>query len=132
MPSEEQTGQLPNIMPFYNQEGRAIVYLFQGNDFYLYDGTPIAWLQNGENIYSYDGKYLGRLRKGCISDLRGYAAFFTIFCSGGPARPVRQAHPIRGPRGARRARYASEAHPARPALRPAWSSYCNESFFLAG
>ena len=131
MAAEEETGRIPNVMPFYNQDGRAVLYLYQGNDFYLYDGSPVAWLQNGENIYSYEGRYIGRLQSGWIRDLHGYAAFFSRGCSGGPERPERQASPVRSPHGARRARFAGEPLPRRMICISAWSSCGDESFFLA-
>lgn len=38
------------ILTFYNHEGRAVAYLYEGEYVYLYDGTPVAWLSDGEFI----------------------------------------------------------------------------------
>jgi hypothetical protein len=129
MTAGEQPAPIPEVRPFYNQEGRAVLYLYQGIGFFLYDGTPVAWLQNGENIYSYEGRYLGRLQKGWICDLRGYAAFFSDGCTGGPPRPEPQPDPARSPHGTRRARFAAEPPPRRIIRISAWSPNGDESFF---
>jgi hypothetical protein len=120
------------IVTFYNYEGRAVAYLYDGEYIYLYDGTPVAWLSDGEFIYSYSGKYLGWIQDGWIRDRNGDAVFFTEGTSGGHIKPARHARPARGARGARPARGAREARPARPARTLSWSRLSSESFFMQG
>lgn len=62
---------LDEILTFYNHEGRAVAYLYEGEYIYLYDGTPVAWLSDGEFIYSYSGKYLGWIQDGWVRDITG-------------------------------------------------------------
>lgn len=44
MSLENNEPQFPDILPFYNHQGRAVCYLFGGQYFYLYNGKPVAWL----------------------------------------------------------------------------------------
>jgi hypothetical protein len=34
--------KLDDVITFYNYEGRAVAYLYEGEFIYLYDGTPVA------------------------------------------------------------------------------------------
>jgi hypothetical protein len=92
---------MSDIVTFYNHEGQAVAYLYEGEYIYLYNGAPVAWLYDCEFIYSYRGKYHGWIQDGWVRDRRGYAVFFTEGSSGGPARPARRARPARSARRAR-------------------------------
>ena len=120
-----------SYITFYNQQGRAIAWVGDNQDYmsvFLYDGSPVAWISN-ESVYAYSGRHLGFIQDGWVRDHNGHAVFFTDDASGGPAKPARQARPARGSRGARPARGARQARPAKAARITSWSPLSDESFF---
>lgn len=112
----------------YNNNGRPVAYIENGENIYLFDGSPVAFLNN-ESIYSYSGNHLGWMLDGWVIDHDGRHVFFTQNASGGPALPARQALPARSAREARPARGAREPRPPRPAREIAWSDLSSEEFF---
>jgi hypothetical protein len=130
-PNCQQKGRDMAYTTFYDQRGRAVAWFDTEQDnpaIYLYSGEPVAWIHD-ESIYAYSGAHLGWLIDGWVRDHRGYAVLFTPECSGGPARPARQARPARAARHARPARGARQSRPARPARASSWSSLVGISFF---
>ncbi|ORC57679.1 hypothetical protein BZK31_18540 [Pseudomonas floridensis] len=116
---------------FYDRHGRAIAWYDDEQDspaIYMYSGRPVAWISE-ESIYAYSGVHLGWFVDGWIRDARGNAVCFTTDCSGGPARPARQARPATGARQARPARGARQARPPKPARTSSWSTLTGEGFF---
>lgn len=84
-------------MDFYDRAGRATVYTEDGESIYDWKGRPSAFISD-DKVYRNSGKIIGWLRNGWIHDLSGRAVLFSDEATGGPARPARQARPVRGVR----------------------------------
>jgi len=117
-----------SVLTFYNNEGRAVAYLFEGQHIYLYGGKPVAWMR-GEDVYAYSGKFLGWLEDGWIRDRDGGCVFFTDNASGGPLKPVKKLRPLRGLRGLRPLRGIAQIRPIRAIKSLGWSPLTSEVFF---
>ena len=110
---------------FYDRQGRAVAWYDDEQEnpaIYLYSGKPVAWISD-DSIYAYSGTHIGWFIDGWIRDSGGNAVYFTSDCSGGPAKPAREA---RQPRPARRAR---QARPPKPARTTSWSPIFGDAFF---
>jgi hypothetical protein len=129
MNEEQEEAKLPDILPFYDSDGRAVCYLYESSYFYLYNGTPVAWLHDCEHVYSYTGRWLGWLQNGWLWDNAGRAALFSELASGGPSRPSRQARPSRGSRQSRPSRASRQSRPSKPSRTSTWSTNSDASFF---
>lgn len=119
------------IITFYDQEGRAVFYLYNdGKYFYHYDGTPLAYLYNNQYMVSFSGKYLGWIYKGWIIDYSdGSYAFFSKYSSGGVSRPSKKSRPSRSSRRSRPSKSSKQSRPSRPSRRTSWSDNSSENFF---
>lgn len=85
-------------MDLFEMSGAAVAYVAgDGESIYLWSGEAAAYLKE-DSVYSYSGKHLGYFNDGWIRDDRGEAVVFTDASTGGPVRPVRQVHEVRGVR----------------------------------
>ena len=110
----------PDMIEFYDREGRPIAFCDDGRSLFLWDGRPAAFIVE-DRVFAYCGRFMGWFEDGWICDADGGRVLFEFDAVGGPAKPERGPRVEKGQRGAKSSRGARQATPAHPAPSSSWS-----------
>ncbi|WP_207453702.1 4-fold beta flower protein [Herbiconiux sp. SYSU D00978] len=110
----------------YGRTGAVVGWLSEFDRVYGLSGNVTGWIggsldDEARPVYGLHGTHVGWLTHGLFWDHEGLAVAFLVGSSGGPPRPVRQAHPVQPVRHTAPPRPEPE-QPRPPApRRPEWS-----------
>jgi 4-fold beta-flower domain-containing protein len=115
-------------LDFYSMTGDVVCHSPEGQYFFLWDGKPVAYLAE-DRVYAFSGRQLGWFENGWLYDRANRPALFTAEASGGPARPIRKARPVRSNPQRKPQKAVRQIGLTKPARSFDWSEASGTAYF---